>query len=140
MLWQYLVEIRVWFAILIAAVLVGFGYGACWLLVGLPSRKHWARAERKAEARLSDTNRLAKTNSLLKEELARLRREQVNREQLAFVQEEELKRAGSRERVLVARQEPHQDDATIPMTALDPAVWQGSGLQGGFGGGPDGRR
>ncbi len=131
MFWQYLVEIRLWFAILVAAALVGFGYGACWLLVGRPSRKHWARAERKAEARLGDTNRLARANSLLEAEVAKLRREHVE-------QEEELNLARSRERVLVASQRPQPDDATTPMKALDPAVSQINGQQDGSGGGSGG--
>ncbi len=131
MYWQYLVEIRVWFAILLAVVLVGFGYGACWMLAGRPWRKRWAGAERKAEARLSDTNRLTMANTLLEEQLGKLQRELLETE-------EELNRAHGSERVLAGREGQEQDDATFPRMAFDPAVWQFSGQQGASGGGSDG--
>ena len=49
-MWQYLLEIRVPFAILIAVLLVAAGYGACWLLMVRPSKKRALRDIRKVQS------------------------------------------------------------------------------------------
>jgi hypothetical protein len=65
MFWQYLVEMRVWFAILVAAGLVGLGCGCCWLLVARPWRRRAGRPGRAAEDPLGQANRLSEMNVAL---------------------------------------------------------------------------
>jgi hypothetical protein len=151
MFWQYLVEIRVPFAILVAVMLAGLGYGACWILVARPSKKRAGRgagqAARDAADRRVEMNRLPGTDSQLQqrieqaqaglaEEQRRLRAVKAEcderTESLAArlkelerelaEKKEELAQAHRRIRLLAAQEGPPQGKITIRKEPAGAAV------------------
>lgn len=151
MFWQYLVEIRVPFAILVAVMLAGLGYGACWILLARPWKKRAGgaagQAGRDAADRRGEMSRLPGTDSQLQqrteqaqaglaEEQRRLRaveaecdeRTESLAERLKELERElaekneELGQAHRRIRLLAAQEGPPQGTITIRKEPAGAAV------------------